>query len=138
MIEALKRLYKVRDEFRAIGSKIEVMETMFRTEHQETYKERERLKNEIMIMEMGIRSEAIKLFEADHETNREGGVKIKMITNIAFDREKALSWAKEHNMALKLDDDQFKEVMYSLKEPPEWVTIDKKPRADIPKVLKGG
>ena len=62
------------------------------------------------------------------------GVGIREVTTYEYDSDKALGWAKEHGLALKLDEAKFKNHIKA--DPPDFVAVGKEITATIAQKLE--
>ena len=76
------------------------------------------LKTDILSKQIGIESlkeaiteEAIKEYEANPDVKKlYGGIGIRIMKKIKYDKRRALKWAIEHKICLKLDDKAFEKL----------------------------
>ena len=81
------------------------------------------------------------ILQAYRETGNKApapGVGIRIITNLIYDATKALEWAKQHGLALKLDTSAFEKI--AKVDKPDFVEMAEEPQAtiatDLSKVLQ--
>ena len=87
-------------------------------------------------LEEGLRMTALAVHKALGIIHFEGGVEVKMFTNLDYKDAAAFNWAKEHRMALKLDKSAFEKIVKTSPDEFPWVSITKKPEAQLPKLME--
>lgn len=81
-----------------------------------------------------IRSMAVDEYTKTGSKHFDGGVDIRVVTKYKYDEDAALSWAKEHDMCLKLDKHGIKKVAKSGQV--SFVEVVEEPIATIPTDIK--
>ena len=78
-----------------------------------------------------LRDAAVAQYQADplHQKKIIPGVEIKEMTRLSYDDAKALEWAKEHGVALKLDAKVFEKVANA--ERLAWITVTDVPTCTV-------
>jgi hypothetical protein len=79
--------------------------------------------------ENSVRELTIEAFKQTGNKQPCDGVGIREVTKYNYDPKNALTWAKEHNLALKLDDAAFKKIIKA--DTPEFVEVIIEPQATI-------
>jgi len=87
-------------------------------------------------------------YAQDNEKKREYGITIRVERTFFYDPKEAFEWAKEHKVALQLDEKKFKDAIKSGIVPEEIAKIGEVPKVliptdvakhiDIPDVIKDG
>lgn len=84
--------------------------------------------------ETKLREMALVLYQEFKEKHLISGVEIKIFENLIYEPGKALAWAKEKGLALKLDQKLFEK--FAKAEKPDFVEIKEIPQAHIAKDLE--
>jgi len=71
-------------------------------------------------------------YSKDHEKKRPWGISIRVERTFFYDPKEAFEWAKEHKVALQLDEKKFKDAIKSGIVPEEIATIGEVPKVLIP------
>jgi len=77
------------------------------------------------------KEQALVMFEKTQQKKLIGGIGIRVGTNLLYEPEKALSWAKEHNLALYLDKRNFEQLAKT--QPIDFVIKEEKITVTFPR-----
>lgn len=110
MKEELIRLNELRQNFLKLNETLKQRTEEFDKQNQDLYDEITAYKRNISNIEEELKQQAIHNFEATGLKQFTGGVKVQVRKEYVYDKDKAFSYAKEHNFALKLDDTAFKKL----------------------------
>lgn len=134
MEEKIKRLKEVEEKIedslfikKGIYNRAEVEAIEITNEITKLELEKTKLKKEID-------KEVLLKFEETKEKKYFGGIGVKEYSTLEYDKNKALSWAKEKDMFLILDTKEFEKVAENLNL--DFVKTEKKPKVTYPKVIK--
>ena len=93
----------------------------------------DQIQKEITDLETTARAFALEQFELTKEPKIGYGLSIVQHKQFEYDSDKALEWAKERGLALKLDTSKFKKLAEV--EELDFVSFDKKPSVNISKTI---
>ena len=105
----------------------------FQEEHKSVLEDIEILNTKINELRTDIKAEALELYKNDGTKKFDCGVGIRIMTKLDYDVNIALSWAKEHQMALLLDKKAFEQ--HAKVDKPDFVEISEIATATIPMKL---
>lgn len=111
MIEVLKELKHLREQEEELTNQYKSLKEQFEKDNQNLINKRNGLKHEIIQTTNIIKEKAVKLFHKTGEKKFENGnVFIKEFTQLNYEDEYALDWAKEHDMCLQLNKKAFESI----------------------------
>jgi hypothetical protein len=94
---------------------------------------------DVQNLEMRVRETALSIYEDTQEKAICPGVAVRVLTRYDYDQDEAFTWAREHNMCLKLAANEFDAVCKQDKIRPDFVDVREVPQAtiatDLEKVL---
>jgi hypothetical protein len=129
----LKEQIKIVAEARVNYSKVSDLLKQKREEFESSYTDLINTVNAsrdiVATAEEQLRISVLGNYRATKEKNPAEGVAIREMTKYDYEPAKALLWAKEHNLALKLDDSAFKKIIKA--DTPDFVTVTIEPQATI-------
>jgi hypothetical protein len=127
------KLIKIKDLRWATQAGIEAKKELyaeFEKKHEEFINGLTQQQKELDQIEDELKTLAVSQYAVTGNKRLYGGVSIRLFDELEYTEEDALKWAKETNMALKLDATAFKKIAKAT--PIDCVTITKEPRATIP------
>jgi len=110
MEEELKRLGIIRQDLNAKKEMFTVAEQRFRTENEDLIKSIGDLAEKQTEAETNIREQALSEYEKTGEKKFGCGVGIRIMKSLIYEEKQALTWAKTHSLALKLDRRAFENI----------------------------
>lgn len=140
MLDEIKKLVKYKEELDELMEVVRTKTEEFEIGMAQLYQKVEQKRYAISATEETIREGAIMGYLLDMNKDRPYGIKIKELKEISYDTEKALKFAKEHSLFLKLDTKEFES--YAKKsydkedEIKRFVTLTTKPKAFLPQKFK--
>lgn len=106
----LKELKKQRSQYSLLKDEYDRKTKEFNERNKTAVEAINTLGNQISKFEEDIRSTALRIYEYDKEKKLVGGVGIRVREKLEYAEESALIWAKEHELALKLDKKAFEGI----------------------------
>ena len=88
---------------------------------------------ELEVAESALRGKGIVLYQATGNKHPYPGVEVKVLVGIEYSEADALAWAKEHEIALRLDKVAFEKLAHATPIP--FVTYFERPRCDLARDL---
>lgn len=116
-----------------LKEEIEKLQANFLEANAELINDCERVKTELSETDAALRSAMIEHFLHTGEKSIDSDLTVRVNTRLLYDKNEALNWAKEHNLALKLDEREFEKIASSTDI--SFVVIEEKPIAAISKKL---
>ncbi len=110
--ENLKTVKELNEEIQKIDEQAKEIrrqadEEVKQLKEEVSYKD---LEEQLKLEKQKIESEARQEYTITKEKKLLGGVGIREISTIEYDKEKAFKWAKEHNLCLELDTKAFEKI----------------------------
>ncbi len=141
LIELVTQLRDKRKELELLSDTFKVLEETFRTQHGDLLNEIDGLKYEINELDKSIREEAVFDYEINGNKAPCAGIGIRVTTQYDYEPTAAFDWAKQHGMALMLDNKAFKEICKSETNRPKFVEVSEVTTTtiatDLEKALNG-
>lgn len=137
--QEVRKLKDLREEKEKLREMLAKKKEMFELENKPLLESITNLSQVLVDTENAVRRVALEEYAETKEKKLEFGIGIRVTTKLNYIEEEALKWAKEYNMALKLDKKGFEsiaKVQISSKNPLEFVTVEEKPIATISSELK--
>lgn len=128
--EQLKNLKELRDKKNRFREELAKKQKLFLEENKELFAVINIVSADSMAAEDELRTEALKEFNLTGNKNLAGGVKIKIMSKLVYEPDKALAWAMEHSLALALDKKAFDNIAKTNKI--DFVEYTDVPTATIP------
>lgn len=132
--EGLTKIQSLRDEKQILKEKMEIRNRLFEEENKEIISRLIEIRNELDTAENEVRLFAVNSYLESGEKSLDFGVKIRVMTQLKYDYEAALGWAKSHNLALSLDKKAFENIAKTSKI--EFVEYLEVPTATIPSTIE--
>ncbi len=134
--EQIRRVKKLRGDVVFLQIAEANLKKMFLQDNQELYDTMEEVKQECAVTEQILRDMTLEAFKATGNKAPAVGVGIRVVTKLIYDVGKALEWAKQHGLALKLDVAAFEKIAKADK--PDFFEVDTSPQATIATDLDKG
>ena len=136
--QQIKRVQELRLALDSFVTAKANLEREFEWTNRELFKEFDNTKQLCAEAEKALRELTLQAYAETGNKAPAPGVGIRIITRLVYDAGLALSWAKHHEIALKLDTSAFEKIAKASK--PDFVEIQEEAQAtiatDLSKVLK--
>lgn len=134
IIDGLKKLKELRSQGEGLSADWSKRLEAFKKDNEYLLLQIEVTKNGIEEVTRTVREEALVLYDRDKDKDVGFGVKIRLMKKWEYEERVAFEWAKEHQLALKLDVKAFEKIAKADKM--EFVEYKEVPVATIPAEIK--
>ena len=108
--EKIKRFYKKKEELEQLQDILTKRRECFEAENFSLTQSISVIKDSIDELKTEITEEAEREYEATGNKKLYGGVGIREVTKIAYDKDEATEWAKKHDLCMTLDVKEFEKL----------------------------
>ncbi len=122
--DAIRMVVESRQRHRSLKTQVQTLKQEFAVCHAALFKEEALGKEAVMEAETALRALAVDIFRCTAQKTVHPGVKIREVTQLAYDPKRALDWAMEHRMALTLDAKAFEKIAKAASLPFVQVTVE--------------
>ena len=136
ILEQIKTVAILREQASQLKSRWNEAQETFNITYHDLLEQKGVAENELAEAEVALRELAVKITEETGDKKPAPGVEVKEVQKMDYDDKVALDWAKEHGLALKLDETKFKSIVKA--DTPDFVTITTEYKAYLSKDLDGG
>ncbi len=134
--EMLISLQELRERREKSQAKYLELKRKFEAENKELIEDLEKTQVTEAHLQSIIREKVGIQYSQDQEKKRPWGITIRVERAFFYDPKEAFEWAKEHKVALQLDEKKFKDAIKSGIVPEEIATIGEVPKVLIPTDIK--
>lgn len=134
--EALNKIKLLDEQRRSLEEKQSMLKAKldeFNQQNKDLIELINKIKEDINSNTESIKTFALEEFELTGSKKMYGGIGIRVMQSIDYDKDKAFQWAKEHSLCLKLDDSAFKKIAKT--QDIEFVTVTENPTVTFPSVI---
>lgn len=139
LMNQVRRLHEARERYADAKAVLDAAKYEWEQQHMAEIEEIAKAAGERDAIEGRLRTMAVAAYKETGERKPAPGVEVKMFDTIDYNREAAFEWAKEHGLALRLDDAAFRNIAKAQKLP--CVRYGTEPKAtvatDLGKVVDG-
>lgn len=128
---AAARLYAARERAEQLATYFKAYEDEFYATHADLLHKVDDAQSDAIEAEIAVRAAALAEYEATGKKTLGHGVGIRVTTKLDYDAADALTWAKEHDMALALDKSAFERIAKA--SPIEFVQLVETPTVTLPR-----
>ncbi len=122
--DAIRLVVEARQCHRTLKTQVQTLKQEFTARHVDMFKEEALGKEAVMEAEAALRELAFEIYQRTGQKTVHPGVKIREVTQLAYDPKCALEWAMEHRMALTLDAKAFEKIAKAASLPFVQITIE--------------
>ncbi len=122
--DAIRMVVEARQCHRTLKTQVQTLKQEFDVCHAELFKEEIVSKEAVIEAETALRALAVDIFRCTAQKTVHPGVKIREVTQLAYDPHHALAWAMEHRMALTLDAKAFEKIAKAASLPFVQITVE--------------
>ena len=128
MLDNIRLLHKIRQQRATIGAEIKQSREVWELEMADAFSDMHALDHAIAQTEEQLKTERVRTYNGI-DKGKVYGVAIREVTKLHYSDDAAFQWAKNHELALKLDKKQFEKIAKI--DTLEFVTITTEPQATI-------
>ncbi len=122
--DAIRMVVESRQRYRSLKTQVQTLKQEFTARHVDLFKEEALGKEAVTEAETALRALAVDIFRRTAQKTVHPGVKIREVTQLAYDPKCALEWAMEHRMALALDAKAFEKIAKAASLPFVQITVE--------------
>ena len=132
--EEVSKFLEIRDEEAKLRDTFKILKEQFEEENKELILKINELREKRVIKEENLKQQRCLHYEITKNKSNLHGLGMRIMKKIYYPKDKAMEWALEHKLALKLDEPTFKKI--AVAEKIEFVEVIEEPIATIGAELK--